>query len=115
MGTMEQAAGGMFVRSSQAPVPRAGGRESDSGIGFAWNGRAAATLGRRPRVSLRGRVGTRQPEQRPCHGPDARPGQSVATGIFPIRARHSRGPVSCTDTPLESTATVTGMSLTSNS
>jgi hypothetical protein len=41
--------------------------------------------------------------------------QLAATGILPIRALHSRGPVSCTDVPRESTATVTGMSLTSNS
>jgi OFA family oxalate/formate antiporter-like MFS transporter len=41
--------------------------------------------------------------------------QAAATGILPIRACHSRGPVSCTDVPSESTATVTGMSLTSNS
>jgi hypothetical protein len=40
---------------------------------------------------------------------------STTTGIPPIRARHSRGPVSCTDSPLESTATVTGMSRTVNS
>ncbi len=37
------------------------------------------------------------------------------TGIFPIFACHSRGPVSWTFVPLESTATVTGMSCTSNS
>ena len=45
--------------------------------------------------------------------------QPTAIGILPmpalIRASHSRGPVSCTDTPFESTATVTGMSRTSNS
>jgi len=41
--------------------------------------------------------------------------QAAATGIAPIRACHSRGPVSCTDVPSESTATVTGMSWTSNS
>ncbi|VVE36199.1 hypothetical protein PNO31109_03902 [Pandoraea nosoerga] len=40
---------------------------------------------------------------------------SAATGILPILACHSFGPVWCTDTPVESTATVTGMSLTSNS
>jgi len=32
-----------------------------------------------------------------------------------MRAFHSAGPVSCTDVPLASTATVTGMSTTSNS
>ena len=40
---------------------------------------------------------------------------STTTGILPIFACHSRGPVLCTDSPLESTATVTGMSCTSNS
>ncbi len=39
----------------------------------------------------------------------------TTTGIFPIRACHSFGPVWCTDSPAESTATVTGMSCTSNS
>src|SRR5690606_18940964 len=42
-------------------------------------------------------------------------GSSTASGILPIRACHSRGPVSCTDSPPESTATVTGMSCTVNS
>ena len=37
------------------------------------------------------------------------------TGILPILACHSFGPVLWTLEPLESTATVTGMSLTSNS
>ena len=41
--------------------------------------------------------------------------QAVATGILPMRPCHSRGPVWCTLVPLESTATVTGMSRTSNS
>ena len=41
--------------------------------------------------------------------------QATTTGILPIRACHSRGPVWCTEVPSESTATVTGMSLTSNS
>jgi len=41
--------------------------------------------------------------------------QATLTGILPMRACHSLGPVWCTDVPLESTATVTGMSLTSNS
>lgn len=41
--------------------------------------------------------------------------QATATGILPIFACHSFGPVSCTLVPLESTATVTGMSFTSNS
>src|SRR5690606_32738 len=40
---------------------------------------------------------------------------AVVTGILPMRACHSRGPVSWTDSPLASTATVTGMSRTSNS
>ena len=40
---------------------------------------------------------------------------STTTGILPIRACHSRGPVLCTDSPVESTATVTGMSCTVNS
>ncbi|SAK48560.1 hypothetical protein AWB79_01306 [Caballeronia hypogeia] len=41
--------------------------------------------------------------------------QTVATGILPIFACHSAGPVLWTEMPLESTATVTGMSWTSNS
>jgi hypothetical protein len=41
--------------------------------------------------------------------------QLVQTGILPIFACHSFGPVWCTEVPLESTATVTGMSFTSNS
>ena len=41
--------------------------------------------------------------------------QAVTTGIFPIFACHSAGPVWCTEVPFESTATVTGMSCTSNS
>ena len=50
-----------------------------------------------------------------------RPGrpQALVTGILNeperILASQSRGPVSCTETPFESTATVTGMSATSNS
>ena len=46
------------------------------------------------------------------------PNRSTAViGIRPpaIRCCHSRGPVSCTELPFESTATVTGMSCTSNS
>src|SRR5581483_1731502 len=34
---------------------------------------------------------------------------SIRTGILPIFACHSRGPVLCTEVPAESTATVTGM------
>jgi hypothetical protein len=41
--------------------------------------------------------------------------QAVATGILPIFACHSFGPVWCTEVPFESTATVTGISATSNS
>jgi hypothetical protein len=41
--------------------------------------------------------------------------QATATGIFPIRACHSFGPVMCAEVPPASTATVTGMSTTSNS
>ena len=41
--------------------------------------------------------------------------QASVTGILPMRCRHSRGPVWCTDVPVASTATVTGMSATSNS
>ncbi len=46
--------------------------------------------------------------------------QAAVTAIFAnapeaMRCCHSFGPVSCTDTPFESTATVTGMSFTSNS
>jgi len=48
-------------------------------------------------------------------GPPGAYDAATATGIFPIFACHSRGPVSWTEVPVESTATVTGMSLTSNS
>ena len=51
-------------------------------------------------------------------GPDRRPVRHAAvTGIFSstIFFDHSAGPVVCTDEPLASTATVTGMSFTSNS
>ena len=41
--------------------------------------------------------------------------QATTTGIFPIFACHSFGPVWCTLLPRLSTATVTGMSCTSNS
>ncbi len=41
--------------------------------------------------------------------------QATATGILPILDCQSLGPVLCTLVPDESTATVTGMSLTSNS
>ena len=41
--------------------------------------------------------------------------QATATGILPMRACHSFGPVVCTEVPSESTATVTGMSSISNS
>ena len=40
---------------------------------------------------------------------------SMTTGILPIFVRHSFGPVWCTEVPALSTATVTGMSFTSNS
>src|SRR5690606_4173668 len=46
---------------------------------------------------------------------DAGIAHATTTGILPMRACHSRGPVWCTEVPCESTATVTGMSLTSNS
>ena len=39
----------------------------------------------------------------------------TTTGILPMRACHSLGPVWCTELPAESTATVTGMSCTVNS
>ena len=40
---------------------------------------------------------------------------ATTTGILPIFARHCAGPVLCTALPSVSTATVTGMSFTSNS
>ena len=64
------------------------------------------------------RVGWDGPEGRGA-GSKGSARQATATGMPPmldlIRASHSRGPVSCTETPFESTATVTGMSFTSNS
>ena len=118
--------GACNARVRDGPVIHRRGRRSGAGAGhgtavsgigiaFAWSGRAAATPG-----AIRSRCATVSSE--PGHRsnphamvPDAGPGQAVTTGIFPIRARHSRGPVSCTDAPLASTATVTGMSRTSNS
>lgn len=52
-----------------------------------------------------------QSDRRGCRRAD----HSTTTGILPMRACHSRGPVLCTDSPVESTATVTGMSSTVNS
>ena len=46
---------------------------------------------------------------------DERFDHATTTGILPMRACHSRGPVWCTDVPVASTATVTGMSCTVNS
>ncbi len=46
---------------------------------------------------------------------DALAPQPATTGIFPIFARHSAGPDLWTAFPAGSTATITGMSLTSNS
>ncbi len=64
---------------------------------------------RRPKASDHARTGD-------CAGVRRKADQaSTTTGILPMRDCHSRGPVLCTDSPLESTATVTGMSLTSNS
>jgi len=51
-------------------------------------------------------------------GPNCRPiCHAAVTGIFSstIFFDHSAGPVVCTEVPLASTATVTGMSFTSNS
>jgi len=98
----------------RAPVPGAKRRGSESDIAFARDGRRRSSRPvRAPRpTSL----------SKPCNrsnpraiAPGSRAGQVAATGIFPIRARHSRGPVSCTEVPFASTATVTGMSRTSNS
>lgn len=46
---------------------------------------------------------------------EGKDGYATTTGILPIRACHSFGPVWCTEVPCESTATVTGMSCTVNS
>lgn len=56
-------------------------------------------------------IGLRAPNQAMNGGMD----QAIATGILPILVCHSLGPVLWTEMPLLSTATVTGMSLTSNS
>ena len=88
-----------------------------------------AIVARRPRprhdgATKRGVVATGRTRRRTSRGGGgrvapwsaARRGAHAATtGILPIRACHSRGPVWCTLVPLASTATVTGMSLTSNS
>ena len=72
--------------------------------------------------------GDDSPRQAASPGGDERPGgedrpdgppvrHAAVTGIFSstIFFDHSAGPVLCTDSPFESTATVTGMSATSNS
>ena len=53
----------------------------------------------------------------PIEGGNGRRRYATLTGIFSalIFWPHSLGPASCTDSPRESTATVTGMSSTSNS
>ncbi len=65
---------------------------------------------RTPNVKLRACVGDPWGRGRRLFGYYA-----VATGILPIFACHSFGPVLCTEVPPASTATVTGMSTTSNS
>ncbi len=52
-----------------------------------------------------------------ANGRRGRHDQAEMTGTFSasMRAAHSFGPVLCTEVPLASTATVTGMSVTSNS
>jgi hypothetical protein len=64
-------------------------------------------------LAERGTVARTGARDGPGQAPDPR--QPLTTGIFPILARHSAGPALCTALPAESTATVTGMSLTSNS
>lgn len=58
------------------------------------------------------RVTHTAPDAGPC---GIRKDQATATGILPILACHSFGPVLWTEMPWASTATVTGMSFTSNS
>lgn len=63
-------------------------------------------------------TGVEDPDRclRACrHGGMASADHAAATGILPILACHSAGPVLCTEVPALSTATVTGMSFTSNS
>jgi len=78
-------------------------------------GPAAGSVGVYPRASAHptpGAVGNRSPKRRVAR---RRPRYSTATGMpanFPAQAA---GPVSCTEVPSELTATVTGMSRTSNS
>ncbi len=94
---------------------RGDGRASDRasrvrGLGRGTGRRAAARAGRPS-----SRPGSGHRSNAHAIAPERAPGQAAVTGILPIRARHSRGPVSCTDVPFASTATVTGMSRTSNS
>ena len=70
------------------------------------DGPRAPREARDPESVGRARAGDRGP----CHLAYA-----TTTGIFPIFARHSAGPVLWTALPPASTATVTGMSFTSNS
>jgi len=60
-----------------------------------------------------------QPKKNPARGPGffglGAWCYAATTGILPILACHSFGPVVCTEVPAESTATVTGMFSTSNS
>ena len=55
------------------------------------------------------------PASRKPETPGLTPFYPTTTGILPIFARHSAGPLLWTALPAESTATVTGMSCTSNS
>ena len=56
-------------------------------------------------------------DQRVAEGLSKRPAQAAVTGSLNSRMRcsQSAGPARCTELPLASTATVTGMSRTSNS
>jgi len=86
-----------LIRTDMSPPCR-------HGTGLMRKNRAAGTAPTRQAVSNR---------EAPKHLPP--PDQAADTGILPIRACHSFGPVSCTETPSASTATVTGMSAISNS
>ena len=118
-----------LFRASHGPSPRSSPRRGEEA------GRAAlfrASHGPSPQSSPRRGEEAKACGPVPCEprpltsilSPEGRGGEGVrfahgfystTTGILPIFVRHSFGPVWCTEVPALSTATVTGMSFTSNS
>ena len=99
-----------WARNQSPPQPKSSNSKRE---GAAGGERFRAPGGRRERLPCRCR---RRESSRCGRSSSSAPrAQAATTGIFAMRAFHSAGPVSCTDVPCASTATVTGMSTTSNS